>query len=225
MAAIVDRARGAQQRSAEKGEGGSAWIARRLWYDRAGEIMRAFFCAPVPDALRESVHATAERLRSRTAMRASWVPSENYHATLRFLGDIEPGLTVDLDRIARSVCGRFGPFRCVLDRVGAFPGVHRARVIWMGGEAPPPFAQLLQALSLELVGLGFPQEKSEHLVHVTLARVKDRPDPALPGVFAELNPVMPVEMVVDRIVLMESHLTPRGAVYTPLFTTWLGVGR
>jgi len=60
------------------------------------------------------------------------------------------------------------------------------------------------------------------LVHVTLARIKDRPDPALPGLISELNPIAPMKMTIDRITLMESRLTRQGAEYFPLFTTRLG---
>jgi len=63
------------------------------------------------------------------------------------------------------------------------------------------------------------------MVHATLARIKDRPDPALPNVISDLNPIEPLSVSVDRIVLMESVLTGRGAVYTPRFTTRLAAAQ
>ena len=164
----------------------------------------------------------AERLRLATHMRASWVPKDNYHLTLRFLGDIDPSLTVNLDRLCRTVCEDIAPFECILDRLGAFPTVDRARVLWVGGEIPSSFRRLMQALSQGLIDLGFPRTKKEPEVHATLARIKDRPDPALPGVIARFNPIKPMCLAIDKIVLMESTLTAQGAVYTPLFTTKLG---
>ena len=180
--------------------------------------MRAFFCIPMPEQLREPIYEAAEHLRSQTKMRASWVSRQNYHMTLRFLGDIDPALSVDLEFLCRTLCRDIAPFECSLDRIDAFPNVDRARVIWVGGEAPPSFLRLSQALAAGLVDLGFPQSKCESLVHVTLARVKDRPDPALPGLISELNPLAQLKMLVDRIVLMESTLTRHGAVYSPLFS-------
>jgi len=187
--------------------------------------MRAFFCIPIPDPLRGRLHDTAERLRSNTKMRASWVPRQNYHITLRFLGDIDPVLSVNLDELCRILWKDITPFECSLDRVGAFPDADRARVLWVGGEARPPFRRLMQALSTGLVDLGFPRVKIDSLVHVTLARVKDRPDPALPELISRLNPIEPLKMMIDRVVLMESLLTQRGAVYSPLFSVGLGVTR
>jgi len=184
--------------------------------------MRAFFGIPIQSQLRETILETAGCLRSQTKMRARWVPQRNYHVTLRFLGDIDPELSIDLDDLCRAVCKDIEPFECIMDRVSAFPSVDRARVIWVGGEASPSFRRLSQALSDGLVDLRFPEARKESWVHVTLARVKDRPDPALPGLISELNPIAPIKMTVDRIALMESTLTPQGAEYSPLFTTRLG---
>jgi len=155
-------------------------------------------------------------------MQASWVPWKNYHITLRFLGDIDPGLCARFDELCRDICPDISPFECSLDLVGAFPDVDRARVIWVGGATPPSLRQLSQSLSAGLADLGIPEEREETQAHVTLARIKDRPDPRLPGLIAALNPFGPLSMTIDRIVLMESTLTPRGPEYTPLLTTKLG---
>ncbi len=184
--------------------------------------MRTFFCIPIANRHCKTLAHTAERVRLATHMRASWVPRQNYHITLRFLGDIDPASTVDLDHLCRAVCERIAPFDCILDRLGAFPTVDRARVLWVGGEIPPSLRRLTHALSEGLTDLGFPRAKEESVVHATLARIKDRPDPALPGVIARFNPIKPMCLEIDSIVLMESELTAQGAVYTPLFTTKLG---
>ena len=184
--------------------------------------MRAFFCIPIPSWLRGTLVETAKQLRAQTKARASWVPKQNYHVTLRFLGDIDPELLLHLDTLCRAVCKDVEPFECIIDRVGAFPSDDRARVIWVGGEAPPAFHRLSRALSEGLVNLGFPEVRKESLVHVTLARIKGRPDPTLPGLMSELNPLASLTMMVDRVVLMESMLTPQGAEYAPLFTARLG---
>lgn len=184
--------------------------------------MRAFLCIPIPDQLRATIHRTAEGLRSKTRMRANWVPWKNYHITLRFLGDIDPGLSVRLDKLCRDICCDISPFDCSLDRVGAFPNVDRAQVIWIGGAAPSSLQQLSLALSAGLADLDFPETREEDQVHVTLARIKDRPDSELPSLIANLNPIGPLQMTADRVVLMESTLSSRGAEYSPLFTTKLG---
>ena len=157
-------------------------------------------------------------------MRASWVRPENYHLTVRFLGEIEPMLTVDLERVSRRITTSIAPFALSLDRFGGFPSIERPRVLWFGGETPSLFRGLATSLSHDLGELGFPPEDREPDAHVTIARIKGRPDPATPGVIARLGPVAPLPVHVDRLVLMQSELTPAGAIYTPLFSTPLGGG-
>ncbi|MBU1049342.1 RNA 2',3'-cyclic phosphodiesterase [Candidatus Bipolaricaulota bacterium] len=184
--------------------------------------MRTFLCIPISERHREFLAHTAMRIRSMTHMRASWVPQDNYHITLRFLGDMDPSLIVDLDRCCRDVAARIGPFECTLDRIGAFPSPDRARVIWVGGALSPSFERLAHKLSSGLSELGFPPTKRESVIHATLARIKDRPDPVLPEVISQLSPIQPLSVVIDRMVLMESTLTAQGSAYTPLFTKPLG---
>jgi len=187
-----------------------------------GEHMRTFFCIPLPDAAHEALHDVSEHLRRRTQMRAAWVRPSNYHITLRFLGEIDPMLTVDLRDLASTVTNTIPPFQCTLNRVGAFPQLERARVVWVGGNAPDGFREMSDVLNQGLIPLGFPRGRRETVAHVTLARIKDRPDPALPSVIEAMNPLSPVHFLADRLVLMQSELSPQGAVYTPLFACALG---
>ncbi len=184
--------------------------------------MRTFFCIPVCEQHRDTFGRTAGRIRSMTSMRASWVPRENYHITLRFLGDIDASIIPDLDELSRVLSARVSPFDCLLDRIGAFPSIDRARVLWVGGLIPISFERLARALSAGLADLGFPRAKKDSVVHVTLARIKDKPDPGLADAIERISPIRPVSLTVDRIVLMESTLSAQGSVYTPLFTKRLG---
>jgi len=183
--------------------------------------MRAFFCLPVPAAARHTLACTSDALRDSVQMRASWVAEENYHFTVRFLGEIDPMLTVDLKEMATRVASSIPPFSLRIDRVGGFPALDRARVVWAGGETPDAFSDLVQRISEALERLGFERERRRPTAHVTLARVKGRPDPQLATLAARLNPLDIVDVAADRLVLMESQLGPRGATYSPLFETSL----
>ncbi len=180
--------------------------------------MRAFFSLPIDGALRMQIGRVAERLRRETTMTASWVHPDNYHVTLRFLGDINPDLTVPLEKAAREVARKFAPFTLRVDELGAFPSIDRARVLWVGATADPAFGDLAEALERQLHELGFTPERSEAIAHITMARVKERPNASLPHVFEALGPFPPHSLRVDRLVLMESQLSPHGPTYDPLFS-------
>jgi 2'-5' RNA ligase len=51
-----------------------------------------------------------------------------------------------------------------------------------------------------------------------MARIKGHPDARLPRVVEALGPFPPHSLRVDRLVLMESRLTPHGPTYDPLFS-------
>lgn len=184
--------------------------------------MRTFYCVPLAEAQQVAIASIADGIRAGTRTRASWVRDGNYHVTVRFLGEIEPMLTLDLDRIAQGVLRRFDPFQIELNRVGAFPSAERARVLWIGGETPAPFADLVRSLEEELRAIGFEPERKPPRAHVTIARIKGRPDRELVEHVEKARLATTLIVPVDRVVLMESQLTPKGAVYTPLLEAALG---
>ncbi len=186
--------------------------------------MRAFFCLPSDEQLSGTLAAISADLRARMRMRVSWVAEGNFHVTVRFLGEIEPMLTVELERMARRIAGEVPPFDLAIDRLGAFPAPERARVIWAGGTAPSEFTKLVAMVNRGLAEFGFPPDRKDAVAHITLGRVKERPDPGVPQALSELERGLNSILHVDRLVLMESVLTPRGAVYNPLFSVRLTGG-
>ncbi len=180
--------------------------------------MRAFFCLPLAGDVRAVVGRAADRIRRETHMAASWVDPSNYHVTLRFLGEIDPALTVELKSLAAQAAAECAPFSLGLRSIGAFPSLDRARVLWVGGETPDGFLGMAQALELGLTGLGFPAEPKSAVAHVTIARLKGPPDERLGEVVARIGALATCDCAPGTIVLMQSELTPRGAQYTPLFS-------
>jgi len=184
--------------------------------------MRTFFAIPLQEGVRESIRSAAGQLRAATQMRASWVRPENYHLTVRFLGDIEPMLTVDLTNLADELVADRKPFEIPLERIGAFPSFDRARVLWIGGDAPDTFVDLVGNLNAQITRLGFKPERKATIAHVTIARVKGRFDEQLGSIVRDLGPLRSESVHVDRIVLMQSELAPGGAIYTPLAEAHFG---
>ena len=138
--------------------------------------------------------------------------------------DLGLKLAVDLKQASRRVSAAVEPFCLSLDQLGCFPSPSRARVLWIGGEAPPPFCGLVRSLEHELGRMGFPPDRKPTIAHATLARIKGRPDPRLVRILEDGRPDTPLEVPVERIALMESIRSAQGAAYSPLFTTPLSGG-
>jgi len=184
--------------------------------------IRAFFCIELSHEIRTSIAGIAGSVRAAVQLRASWVREPNYHITVRFLGEIDPMATIELEGVSRSVCQRIQPFELVLGTLGAFPSTDRPRVLWLGDEAAPAFRGLSTSLDVGLRAIGFPRERKDAIAHATIARIKGRSDPSLADAVARAQPRTPLRMRVEYLTLMQSELRPQGALYSALFRTPLG---
>lgn len=164
--------------------------------------------------MRERLAAEVERLRP-LARDVAWVGPDNFHLTLKFLGGVE---AARLDAIAAALAdaaATCGPFDLGVGDLGAFPSRTRPRVLWAGiDDGAAAAATLASRLDVVLAPLGLPPEGRTFSAHVTLGRVRaPRPNPRLAqalsgGAFGRQR--------VDRLSLMRSELSPRGARYTEL---------
>jgi 2'-5' RNA ligase len=172
-------------------------------------VRRLFVAADLDAPARAACANAAERLRA-SGFAAKWVPPENYHLTVAFLGSTDPAHVDDVTAALREITAHAIPFDVALEYVGAFPSVTRARVVWAGPSAPvAAFGRLSAQTRGPLSALGFTFD--EHAdPHVTLARADGRA--ALPQI--PIPPGKPVH--VDALVLYESVTAPTGARYTAL---------
>lgn len=146
---------------------------------------------------------------------ARFVPVENLHCTLSFLGGVEAErVPVVSAAIAESVAGLVD-FPSFLDGIGAFPSERRARVLWVGlGDPAGGLAVLAEAVLEGLDRTGFPRERRPFHAHVTLARLSSpsRVDLAAPAIDRS-------RFVVDRVTLFQSVLRGKSPPrYDPLAT-------
>jgi 2'-5' RNA ligase len=145
----------------------------------------------------------------------AWVGRDNFHLTLKFLGDVDSARLEAIVAALGEAAAGCSPFDLAVGGLGAFPSPTRPRVLWVGldagaGEA----ARLAERVDQTLAGVGFARETRAFSPHVTLGRVREpRRQPGLAeflrgGEFGRQH--------VDRLCLMQSTLSPRGARYTEL---------
>lgn len=179
------------------------------------ESLRLFVAVDMPEevkgALEEAIHPWRERLGA-----GRWVVRDNWHVTLKFLGQTWPRLRPMVETACREVAAGVAPFQVELSGLGVFPGPGRARVLWAGLDDGD---ERLTALAAGLdAGLAqeFPPEKRAFTPHLTVARfnppIQMREHAEALGATAIDAP----EFVVDRLVLYRSHLSLRGARYEAL---------
>lgn len=148
---------------------------------------------------------------------ASWVRPENFHLTLKFLGNTPAERVKPVEQAATRAVSRVQPFEVVLRGVGAFPSASRARVVWAGLAPEKPLVELAGHLEEELARLGFAREARPFAAHVTMGRRREpRRSEALQKKLGELAGAGGARAGVTEAVLMQSQLRPGGPIYTPV---------
>jgi 2'-5' RNA ligase len=144
-----------------------------------------------------------------------WIRPENYHFTLKFLGEVDRKDVPPLHDAARAASSKIEPFRLTMGELGGFPDLDRPRVIFYGiEEGFDDLRSLARAIEERCEDIGFERERRRFKAHLTLARLKKpvRPDILeLLRSFPGLGGGAAVD--VDHFTLMRSTLTSRGAIY------------
>ena len=146
----------------------------------------------------------------------AWVAADNLHITLKFLGGVdEPRLAEISAALERAVT--VPTFQVEVRGFGAFPSTTRPRVLWAGAPGPPAFTRLAEDVDRALVALGFPPEARGFAPHVTVGRVREpRRDAALAVALEAAAARSFGTFGVERVSLMRSDLSPKGARHTEL---------
>jgi RNA 2',3'-cyclic 3'-phosphodiesterase len=189
--------------------------------------MRLFFAVALQESAAEQVFALQRRLRSSDADSGlRWVPREQLHYTIKFLGEVDASRIRDCESAGREAAERASPFDLALQGLGGFPGSRSPRVIWLGastGAAQLP--SLAAGLDEALAQRGFAPEPRPFTPHLTLARVKG---PAAERLASRLVTGTPTAIVattrVSTMLLMQSHLSPQGARYSVVASLELAHG-
>ena len=104
-------------------------------------------------------------------MTLKWVPQENYHMTLVFLGDTDEAKIPELSRQIDDIANTHAGFDLKLRGLDAFPEIMSARVIYLGAQK----SQALLDLQAQVEGViqGEAKEDRGYVPHLTLARLRN----------------------------------------------------
>lgn len=185
--------------------------------------MRAFVAVRLDEPARAALGAAIGRLRA-AAPHVAWVPPENLHLTLKFLGNVETGALEAVAGALAAAVGAVRPFDFDVRGLGAFPTALRARVVWAGAAGGrEAMAEVASRVERALAPLGFPSEARGFSPHVTLGRAREPRKDARLSALIEAGAGLGFGVVrVAAVSLMRSDLSPRGAHYAEIASAPLG---
>ena len=191
------------------------------------EQVRLFVAVTVPEAVKAKMAEAQAALRRVLPDRnVRWARGEQFHLTLRFLGDVEAARVEALGESLRGACRDFGALQLRAQGVGFFPNERYPRVVWVGvrdeAEQLPRLQQVVEAATD-----AFTTEKKEERFtgHLTLARIRGirrEEAEALAQVAAGMADRLFGQWTGYRVELMRSELLPQGARHTCLGSFALG---
>jgi RNA 2',3'-cyclic 3'-phosphodiesterase len=185
--------------------------------------MRLFVALEIPKAVRENLAAAQRQvlkkvqkdlLAAGTELR--WVRPENFHVTLKFIGQASSEELAAITEELRGVRPE-GAVKATIRGLGYASHAKRGGVLWATMEASEFLKMLAGQIDRRLARLGIPAEERAFLPHLTLARCKqNRVMPAMRAVVREYEGYDFGSMLWEEFQLMESRLGARGSQYSTL---------
>ena len=142
---------------------------------------------------------------------ARWLPDDQLHLTLRFVGEVDRHLARDVDAALSSV--HHPRFAIALDGLGAFDRRGEPVTLWAGVTPHEPLRALHKKVDQALIRVGVEPDRRAYMPHITIARLPRGAGPV--GSLVERSGgVRSRDFEVHDFCLYESRLTPGGPLYS-----------
>ena len=187
-------------------------------------LLRAFIAVEIPRDIQEVVCNATLPLQKGIGSAIRWVPMENMHLTLTFLGDVSPSKIEMLSEMLRSEASLFDCFDQSLSGLGSFPNPKRPRVIYIGIQAPATLDALQRGIESASRRLGYESRERAFSPHLTIgrarhaSRVTTSEQQSIRRALEETRIDLLGTARVDSVHLYRSDLKPTGSVYTRLYS-------
>ena len=170
---------------------------------------RLFVAVDIP----ETHVDTLTQVRDNT-LNARWTPSDQYHLTLRFIGDTDD---THMETIRENLAGiSHSSFTCNISGLGSFPSRSKPRVLVVRIEDNPALLALQRDVDRVLCELGVETDKKSFRPHITIARLKWAKSEDVEWFMRDHESLELEPFIVSSFYLYESTLRCSGAVHTRL---------
>lgn len=185
------------------------------------EHLRLFVAIQIPEQIKANMAAAQAELRRTMPERGvTWTKPEQFHLTLKFLGQVAAESVFALNRQLAGACQGFSPLHLTAERVGAFPDLHCPRVIWVGlHDKAGILTRLQEAIATASREFSGESSADKFTGHATLGRAKrlNRREAQVLSEWLERNAEGSFGVwTATEVQLMQSELSSAGARHTCL---------
>lgn len=173
-------------------------------------MIRIFIGISIPNNIKAQIAALQGGIQG-----ASWVPPENYHISLRFIGEVNETKKEDIAEALENIA--FPAFSLSLNGLGIFSIKDDPHHLWLKPIPDEPLMKLYRKIENVLTNeLSIKAETRKFTPHLTIAKLKDSNTEKVGQFMQWHNLFKSSEFEVKEYTLFESHLTNTGPVYKPL---------
>jgi 2'-5' RNA ligase len=141
---------------------------------------------------------------------ARWIDPENYHLTLRFIGDVDDDTAHDVIVMLGQVRRR--AFELRLSGLGQFGG-KKPRAVFAAASASAPLSELQAEHERIFNRMGLAHDQRKFTPHVTLARLRESYAQEVADYLAVKGGYQSARFLVSRFVLFSSRASTGGGPY------------
>jgi RNA 2',3'-cyclic 3'-phosphodiesterase len=141
---------------------------------------------------------------------ARWVEPEDYHITLRFIGDVEEPMADEIADSLRRVSRP--PFQLALKGLAAF-GSRKPHAVYAMAERTRVLSELQGEHERLMQRIGLEPERRKFVPHVTLARLRGSSQPEVAAYLALRGGFRTAPFPVGRFVLLSARASRGGGPY------------
>jgi 2'-5' RNA ligase len=171
-------------------------------------MIRLFVALALPGLVKAQLGALAGGIPG-----ARWIPPENYHLTLRFIGEIEAWRAEEVDTALAAI--RAPRFDLALAGIGTFEKAGRILSLHVTAERSEALSRLQAKVETALQRVGLEPERRRFAPHVSLART-DKAETHKLVSFLQTHALFRSPPVpVEHFTLFSSRLGKEQAHYIP----------
>ena len=143
-----------------------------------------------------------------------WVNEDNFHFTLKFLGETEESIIAKIINALERVSINTKPIKLKIENLGIFGSRYNPRVIWAGIENSTQIDEFVNKILNKLDEAGFKRDRQNFVPHITVGRIKNVNNKKhLKSTIDKYKTSLYQEYTINEIYLFESVLRSDGPVY------------
>lgn len=171
-------------------------------------MIRLFTALEIPDDVAAPLTRCQSGLRN-----TRWVARENFHITVRYIGEVDEPTASDIDEALAEL--KLRAFDVQVEGLGAFGHKHDQRAVWAGIAPNEALMALNAKVERVLQESGLAPDKRKYAPHVTLGRLRNTSDRDVADWIGANGSYVAPPFTATRVTLFSSQVRHDGSLYLP----------